>query len=132
VRGASNGNIVSDNRLVDNQVNYPGSCSLMVNGNSLGNQIVRNEVIDSVGMGIMLGPAGVQTQTLVAGNRIHGHEWAGISVESGSQANVILQNDATGNNTTGDDHDLADRNASSTNVWLRNAGTCAPGQAGCQ
>ena len=131
VRLASNGNIVRDNRLVDNQVtNFP-ACSLMVYGNSVGNQIVNNEVIDSVGAGVMIGPAGVQTQTLVAGNRIHGHEYAGIVIQVNSQANLVVDNDARDNNTSGLEPDLMDYNAPGKNLWLRNLGGCAAGNAAC-
>jgi hypothetical protein len=93
-----------------------------------GNRIVENEVTGSAGMGIMIGPQ-VQSHNLVAQNRVHGHPWESIVVMAGSHSNVIQQNDARGNGLEGWT-DLWDAN--STNVWLRNLGTCMPGNAGCE
>jgi len=47
-----------------------------------GNRIVENEVTGSAGMGIMIGPQ-VQSNNLVAQNRVHGHPWVGIVVMAG-------------------------------------------------
>jgi hypothetical protein len=77
------------------------------------------------------GAASVATQTLVAGNEVHGHAMAGIVVEPNSQLNLILRNDSTGNGLGGVQPDLVDLNATSTNLWIQNEGTCAPGNAGC-
>ncbi len=131
VRTASHGNIIRGNRLIDNQQQYRPSCSLMIYAGSVGNQVIDNEVTDAIGNGIMLGPAGVQTQTLVAGNSVHGHTLAGIVVEPLSQANLILDNDVTGNGLSGKEPDLIDYNTSSSNLWLRNLGSCNPSNAGC-
>lgn len=132
----SNGNLIRANRLIDNQTQFSTfpsfSCSLMLWGTaSSGNWIVENEVTNSLsagGAGIMIGP-NPQTGNLVAQNRIHGHWGVGIVVRGGSYDNVIEQNNATGNGLKGD-VDLVDL-STLPNLWQRNQGTCAPGNAGC-
>ncbi len=132
---SSNSNLVRANRLTDNQAqqstyaNY--ACSIMLWGSTnSGNRIVENEVIGSLGSGIMVS-TGVQAGNLVAQNRVHGHPGPGIIVMSGASGNVIQQNDARGNGTD-NWTDLWDFNATTVNVWQRNLGTCSAGNAGCE
>jgi parallel beta-helix repeat protein len=134
----SRSNSVRGNRLHDNQTQYVSSCSLMIFWTSVGNQIIDNEIVDTTGAGIMIGPYGVNSQNLVARNRVYGHPDAGIVVgyavvgSSSQPANVILENNASGNGLAGTEPDLVDYNAPpSTVLWLRNIGTCAAGNAGC-
>ena len=133
VRGGA-GNLVSGNRLLDNQKRYPSSCSLMLYFGTTGNQIVENvienESIADAGLGIMVG-GGSPLRNLLARNRVVGHLYAGIEVEPGSQSNVLLQNDARGNGLLEIDPDLVDINTPSTNLWIGNLGNCSPGNAGC-
>lgn len=128
------GNIVRANRLLNNQRQSSLSCSLMLYAGATGNQVidnlVKNTAVTTAGHGIMLGPGGA-LQNLVAGNRIVGHPRAGVHVQPASQSNLILQNDASGNGLSGLVPDLLDSNTPSTNLWIGNIGTCAPGNAGC-
>jgi parallel beta-helix repeat protein len=137
LRDGSNSNLIRGNRLIDNQAQlgtYPMfSCSLMLfRSTNSDNWIVENEVTNSrsvAGHGIMIGSMGAQTRNIVAQNRVQGHPLRGIIVMSGSSDNVVEQNNATGNGLTGG-VDLSDLSVL-PNLWQRNLGTCAPGNAGC-
>jgi nitrous oxidase accessory protein NosD len=132
----NNGNLIRANWLIDNQAQqgtYPSfACALMLWGTTnRDNRIVENEVTNSLsvgGSGIMIG-GGMQMGNVVAQNRVHGHLLRGIVVMSGSHDNVIEQNNATGNGIAGG-VDLSDA-STLPNLWQRNLGTCAPGNAGC-
>jgi hypothetical protein len=65
----------------------------------------------------------------VAQNRVHGHFGPGIVVNPWSYDNVIEQNNAVGNGFN-NGVDLKDW-STIPNLWQRNLGTCAPGNAGC-
>lgn len=132
----NNSNLIRANWLIDNQTQqgtYPSfACALMLWGTTnRDNWIVENEVTNSLsvgGSGIMIG-GGMQMGNVVAQNRVHGHLLKGIVVMSGSHDNVIEQNNATGNGIAGG-VDLSDASVL-PNLWQRNLGTCAPGNAGC-
>jgi nitrous oxidase accessory protein NosD len=141
ISGGNHGNLIRANRLIDNQTQYSTfpmfSCSLMLWGQTIagtnsGNWIVENEVTNSLsvgGAGIMIGP-GVQTENVVAQNRVHAHFGPGIVVNPGSYDNVIEQNNAVGNGLSNSGVDLKDW-STIPNLWQRNLGTCGPGNAGC-
>jgi nitrous oxidase accessory protein NosD len=129
-------NLIRANWLTDNQTqysNYAGfACSLMLWGTTnRDNRIVENEVTNSLsvgGAGIMIGPS-AQNANVVAQNRVHGHFGPGIVVNPWSYDNVIEQNNAVGNGFN-NGVDLKDW-STIPNLWQRNLGTCAPGNAGC-
>jgi parallel beta-helix repeat protein len=130
LRNGSSNNLVRGNRLYDNQTDGD-NCSLMLWGTAnADNQIVEDEVVDTRGRGIMIGP-GPSVGNVIAQNRVHGHPGAGIiamgPAATPAYGNFILQNDARGNATdpSWGDSDLVDLFAID-NVWLRNLGTCAP------
>ncbi len=136
LRAGSNGNLVLSNRLLNNQTDGD-SCSLMVWGTpaNTGNEILDNDVVDSSGRGIMIGP-GPSANNVIALNRVHGHPGAGV-IAMGPAAtpahdNLFLQNDAHGNATDASwlDFDLVDL-FGTNNIWLRNLGTCAAGSGIC-
>ncbi len=134
----SHDNVVRGNRLTGNQTQQGATgvyasffCSLMVWGAvpSTGNRISENEISGSLGYGLMISPG--QTENIVAQNRVSGHPLPGIVAMSGAWGNLIQQNDARGNGTE-EGADLWDWNSTTVNLWQRNLGTCAAGNAACQ
>jgi parallel beta-helix repeat protein len=128
VRGSSTSNVVRANRLKDNNLDG-GGCNLMVSGTASDNSIVENEVVGTLGSGIMIGP-GLATGNRVAQNRVHGFAGPGILLMAATVGNLIEQNDARSNGLTYTpprNVDLFDSNAPGANTWSRNLGTCGPG-----
>jgi parallel beta-helix repeat protein len=128
VRGSSTGNVVRANWLKDNNLDG-GSCNLMVTGTASLNSIVENEVVGTLGSGIMIGP-GLATGNRVAQNRIQGFAGPGIILMASTVGNFIEQNQARGNGLSygsPQNVDLFDSNAPGANAWNRNLGACGPG-----
>ncbi len=131
-------NTVRANRFNENGVSVAGQkgSGIVVTGPlSNDNELLENEVIGNNGWGIMISrPSGPLTGTLVAQNRVHGNVRAGIVVMgSGVSGNTIVQNNATGNSTGGNNpatlcypFDLFD-DAPVNNTWERNLGKAGAG-----
>ena len=129
---ASSGNLIANNRAHDNGAQtMPGNngCGIDVSpgGNNNTNQVVDNEVLRNA-WGIRIGNSltNFNTGNLVAGNIIHEHARAGVTVRVASAGNFIRDNDATGNGRANLaptlTFDLFDEGPED-NTWQRNQGT---------
>jgi hypothetical protein len=106
-----------------------GGLGILVTGPTNDNKILANEILRNYGRGIMLTrPVGTTpiTGTLIAENRLHENQRAGICIMTAAQNNYILQNDAKGNNLSGLPPCLTFNlfeMVPGSNVWERNQGT---------
>jgi parallel beta-helix repeat protein len=142
----SAGNRIIGNRVEDNGAQFvmtfgaPGAVGITITGvGSHDNQVVQNHVLRNQGWGIRITrPTGLEplSGNLVAQNRIHENQRSGIMVLGSAAGNLILQNDARGNNLSGlppcYQCNLMEMMTAGPNVWERNLGTvnltdaCAP------
>ena len=142
LRVGSTQNTIRGNRVHGNGTQRTtdlGAAGILLTGlGTNDNRVLENEVIDNYGRGIMLTrPMGTApiTGNLVAQNRAHNNQRAGIAVMFAAIDNFVVQNDARWNNISGLPPcfrcNLFDM-SSGTNVWERNLGTfnltdaCAP------
>jgi len=103
----------TDNAIHHNRVNENGTASSMVTRNGQGilltgpsnnNQIEHNEILANNGRGVvMTRPLTEQpiTGILVAHNRLHGNQRAGVAVMGSASGNTVVFNDARDNNLSG-------------------------------
>lgn len=133
LRVGSTNNVLRANRIYDNgalvTTVMDGQGVLVTGLGTNDNKILSNEILRTYGRGVMLGrPLGTTpiTGTLVAENRLHENQRAGICIMAAAQNNYVLQNNATGNNLSG----LAPclgfnlfEMFPGSNVWERNQGT---------
>lgn len=128
--GKSSDNTIRGNRLENNNaVNMSSPCNLMLSNGSNNNAIVENEIVGIYGLGIMIGPGGA-TGNSVKQNRIQGFPGPGIFATAAAAGNFIEQNDARGNGLTyaaPANVDLFDETEPTDNTWSNNLGTCGPG-----
>jgi hypothetical protein len=139
----STDNTVHHNRIVDN-----GSDACLVCGNGVGinvtgasnnNRVLFNEILGTNGRGVVIQRPLAQapiTGILVAHNRVHGNQRAGIAILAGATDNVVMHNDARDNNLSGlgpSFHcNLFDNSVGRDggNVWAHNLGVFGiPGDA---
>lgn len=92
------------------------------------NQILSNEVLNTFGPGIIItrplnAAVAPISGTVVAQNRAHGNQRAGIAIAGAAKGNFVRQNDARGNALSGlaPNCDLNDQSIG-PNVWERNLG----------
>lgn len=132
-RVGSTDNVLRSNRIYENGTlvtTVMEGQGVMVTGlGTNDNKILANEILRNYGRGIMLGrPVGTTpiTGNLVAENRLHENQRAGICIMTAAQDNYILQNDAKGNNLSGLPPCLTFNlfeMVPGSNVWERNQGT---------
>ena len=142
LRVGSTQNTIRSNRVYGNgtqvTTNLAAAGILLTGLGTNDNRILENVVIGNYGRGIMVTrPAGTApiTGNLIAQNRAHDNQRAGIAIMFAAIDNFVLQNDARWNNISGlppcyqcNLFDLSE----GTNVWKRNLGTfnltdaCAP------
>jgi parallel beta-helix repeat protein len=133
LRVGSTENVLRANSICDNGalfISDMGGQGILLTGLGTNeNKIVANEILRNYGRGVMLTrPLGTTpiTGNLVAENRLHGNQRAGICIMTSAQNNYILQNNATDNNLSGLPpcltFNLFDMSPGS-NVWERNQGT---------
>jgi len=133
LRVGSTNNVLRANRIYENGTlvtTLMDGVGVLVTGlGTNDNKILSNEILRNYGRGVMLGrPAGTTpiTGTLVAENRLHENQRAGICLMFAVQNNYILQNNATGNSLSGLPPCLTSSLLDmfpGNNVWERNQGT---------
>src|SRR5262249_31729098 len=107
LRVGSTNNIVEDNRVFENggfRPNMGGPGVLVTGAGTIDNEIRSNKILRNLGRGIMISrPAGTVpiTGNLVLRNEVHENQRSGICIMGAAQDNIILKNDATGNNLSG-------------------------------
>jgi hypothetical protein len=139
----STDNTIQHNRIVDN-----GSDACLVCGNGAGinvtgpsnnNRVLYNEILGTNGRGVVIQRPLAQapiTGILVAHNRVHGNQRAGIAIMAGATDNIVMHNDARDNNLSGLGPcfhcNLFDNSVGRNggNIWANNLGTFGiPGDA---
>jgi parallel beta-helix repeat protein len=95
----SPGNTVHHNRVVENgtQIDVLRQDGTGITVATSSNQIEHNEILANNGRGVLLNVNG----TLIAHNRIHDNQRAGISIMGNATGNVVIHNDARENNPSG-------------------------------
>jgi parallel beta-helix repeat protein len=133
LRVGSTDNVVRDNRIFENgellKAEMNGRGILVTGAGTDDNEITSNEIRRNYGRGIMLGrPVGTVpiTGNLVLRNRAQENQRCGICIMGAAENNMILKNDATGNNLSGlapcltfnlfDEFPV-------DNIWRKNQGT---------
>lgn len=140
LRLGSANNTIRANRVYENGnpavvptgMSNRGTGILITGEGTNGNSVVENEILRNYDRGILITrPAGTTpiTGTVVAQNRIHESQRSGIAVMLAAAGNFILQNDARGNNLSGQApcyqcnlNDLSSAGLGG-NTWERNLGT---------
>jgi nitrous oxidase accessory protein NosD len=132
LRLGSTNDVLRANRIYENGTlvtTAMDGLGILVTGPTNDNKILANEILRNYGRGIMLSrPVGTTpiTGNLVAENRLHENQRAGICIMTAAQDNYILQNDAKGNNLSGLPPCLTFNlfeMVPGSNVWERNQGT---------
>src|SRR5215831_14557093 len=133
LRVGSTNNVVQGNDIFENGASLTtgmnGRGVLVTGAGTNDNEIRSNKILRNFGRGIMIGrPVGTVpiTGNLVLKNEVHENQRCGVCIMGAAQDNVVLKNDATGNNLSGlapcltfnlfDDPPL-------DNIWRKNKGT---------
>jgi parallel beta-helix repeat protein len=133
LRVGSTDNVVRANRIFENgallTTDMSGRGVLVTGAGTDDNEIRSNEIFRNYGRGIMIGrPVGTVpiTGNLVLKNRAHENQRCGICIMGAAQDNMVLKNDATGNNLSGLapclTFNLFDE-LPVDNIWRKNQGT---------
>ena len=133
LRVGSTDNLVQANRIFENgallTADMGGRGVLVTGAGTDDNEIRSNEILRNYGRGIAIArPAGSVpiTGNLVLKNRAHENQRCGVCVMGAAQNNMVLKNDATGNNLSGLapclTFNLFDE-APIDNIWRKNQGT---------
>jgi nitrous oxidase accessory protein len=141
LRVGSQANAVHHNRIEENgvqSVTLDGIGILATGAGTNDNRIEHNDITGNFGRGVMLSrPAGNVpiTGNVVAHNRAHNNQRAGIAIMDAATGSLVAHNDARGNNLSGlppcYQCNLFDRSVGG-NIWFKNLGTfngtdaCAP------
>lgn len=132
LRLGSTNNVLRANSIYENGTlltTSMGGLGILVTGPTNDNKIQANEILRNYGRGIILTrPVGTApiTGNLIAENRLHGNQRAGICIMTAAENNYILQNNATDNNLSGLPPCLTFNlfeMVLGSNVWERNQGT---------
>jgi hypothetical protein len=138
----------TDNTVHHNLIDENGiqSCTLCRNGAGVNltgasndNRVLYNEILGTNGRGVVIQRPLAQapiTGILVAHNRVHGNQRAGIAIMAGATDNSVMHNDARENNLSGMGPcfhcNLFDNSVGRNggNIWTNNLGTFGiPGSA---
>jgi hypothetical protein len=138
----------TDNTVHHNLIDENGiqSCTLCRNGAGVNltgasndNRVLYNEILGTNGRGVVIQRPLAQapiTGILVAHNRVHGNQRAGIAIMAGATDNSVMHNDARENNLSGMGPcfhcNLFDNSVGRNggNIWANNLGTFGiPGDA---
>jgi parallel beta-helix repeat protein len=133
IRTGSTDNVVQDNKIFENgallTANMSGRGISVTGAGANDNEIRSNKIFRNFGRGIIITrPAGTVpiTGNLVFKNRVHENQRCGICIMGAAQDNMVLKNDATGNNLSGLapclTFNLFD-NTPAGNTWKKNQGT---------
>jgi len=141
LRVGSRENVVHHNRIEENgfqSATLDGVGILATGAATNDNRIEHNDITGNLGRGVMLSrPAGTApiTGNVVAHNRAHNNQRAGIAIMDAATGSLVAHNDARGNNLSGlppcYQCNLFDRSVGG-NIWFKNLGTfngtdaCAP------
>ena len=129
----STNNVVHGNNIFENgallTTDMSGRGVLVTGAGTIDNEIRSNKILRNFGRGIMIGrPVGTVpiTGNLVLQNKLHENQRCGVCIMGAAQDNIVIKNDATGNNLSGlapcltfnlfDDPPL-------DNIWRKNKGT---------
>ena len=136
VVGGSTDNTLHHNRVVDNGTQSPATArngaGIQLTGPSNNNQVLYNEILGTNGRGVVITRPLAQapiTGILVAHNRVHGNQRAGIAIMLGATDNIVMHNDARANNLSGlapcRRCNLFDNSVGRNggNIWANNLGT---------
>ena len=138
LRVGSTNNVVRANHIYENgllvvngatpETSMAGQGVMVTGAGTNYNEILANEILRNYGRGIIGSrPVGTVpiTGNLVAENRLHENQRAGIAFMAAAQNNYILQNNATNNNLSGLPPCLTFNlfDTSLGNIWERNQGT---------
>jgi hypothetical protein len=132
----STDNTVHHNRIVENGSQSPSTArngaGILLTGPSNNNQVLYNEILGTNGRGVVITRPLAQapiTGILVAHNRAHGNQRAGIAIMLGATDNIVMHNDARENNLSGMGPcfhcNLFDNSVGRNggNIWTNNLGT---------
>ena len=104
----STDNTLHHNRIVDNGRQSPSTArsasGIQLTGPSNNNQVLYNEILGTNGRGVFISRPSNEvpiTGILVAHNRLHGNQRAGIAIMSAATGNIVVHNDARDNNLSG-------------------------------
>jgi parallel beta-helix repeat protein len=133
LRVGSTDNVVQANKIFENgallTTDMSGRGVLVTGAGTNDNEIRSNKILRNYGRGIFITrPAGTVpiTGNLVLKNRVHENQRSGICIMGAAQDNVVLKNDATGNNLSGLapclTFNLFDESPVD-NTWKKNQGT---------
>ena len=133
LRVGSTDNLVQANRIFENgallTADMGGRGVLVTGAGTDDNEIRSNEILRNYGRGIAIArPAGSVpiTGNLVLKNRAHENQRCGVCIMGAAENNMVLKNDATGNNLSGLapclTFNLFDE-APIDNIWRKNQGT---------
>ena len=133
LRVGSTNNVVHDNNIFENgallTTDMSGRGVLVTGAGTNDNEIRSNKILRNSGRGIMIGrPVGTVpiTGNLVLKNKVHENQRCGVCIMGAAQDNVVLKNDATGNNLSGLapclTFNLFDESPVD-NIWRKNQGT---------
>src|SRR5262249_24745770 len=133
LRVGSTNNVVHANNIFENgallTTDMGGRGVLVTGAGTIDNEIRSNKILRNFGRGIMISrPVGTVpiTGNLVLKNRVHENQRCGVCIMGAAQDNVVLKNDATGNNLSGlapcRTFNLFD-DLPVDNIWKKNQGT---------
>ena len=133
LRVGSTNNVVHDNKILENGAlltsDMSGRGILVTGAGTIDNEISFNKILRNFGRGIMISrPAGTVpiTGNMAFKNEVHENQRSGICIMGAAQDNVVLKNDATGNNLSGLapclTFNLFDESPVD-NIWRKNKGT---------
>lgn len=103
----------TDNTIHHNRVNENGTASssvarngqgILLTGSSNNNEVQHNEILANNGRGVVMTRPLTETPIsgiLVAHNRLHGNERAGVAIMGAATGNIVEYNDARDNNLAG-------------------------------
>jgi parallel beta-helix repeat protein len=101
-------NTVHHNRIVDNGSQSPSTgrngAGVLLTGPSNDNQVLYNEIRRTNGRGVVMTRPVIEapiTGILVAHNRLHDNQRAGIAIMGSATGNTVVHNDARDNNLSG-------------------------------
>jgi parallel beta-helix repeat protein len=134
LRVGSTNNVVHDNNIFENgallTTDMSGRGVLVTGAGTNDNEIRSNTILRNLGRGIFISrPAGTTpiTGNLALENKVHENQRSGICIMGAARDNVVLRNNATGNNLSGLapclTFNLFDDSLPVDNIWKKNKGT---------
>lgn len=114
---ASEGNIIENNNIRDNNINEESDCGIFLVYSS-SNVIRKNDLMDNGDCSISLRSSSHNT---IIGNNVTQNDWYGIALSESSNMNLIADNNASSNNDAGIYLDSCRQNLIRGNTATHNA-----------